>query len=78
MDIEGAEMLILENTKKVFKKMVYEWSFDIDKNLNRFRECCNLLMQRYEMKFIDKRFYDLVVPPGFVAPCTNVFCYEKN
>ena len=35
-------------------------------------------MERYEMKIIDKRFYDLVVPPGFVTPCTNVFCYEKN
>ena len=32
MDIEGAEMLILENTNKVFKKLVYEWSFDIDDN----------------------------------------------
>jgi FkbM family methyltransferase len=36
MDIEGAEMLILENTKKVFKKLVYEWSFDIDDSLPRF------------------------------------------
>jgi FkbM family methyltransferase len=36
MDIEGAEMLILENTKKVFKKLVYEWSFDIDDSLKRF------------------------------------------
>ena len=78
MDIEGAEMPILENTSRKFKKMVFEWSFDIDKNLHRFKRCCDRLMSFYELKFIDKRFYDLVVPPGFVAPCTNVYCYEKN
>ena len=37
MDIEGAEMLILENTNKVFDKLVYEWSLDIDRNINRLR-----------------------------------------
>ena len=37
MDIEGAEMLILENTNKVFEKLVYEWSLDIDRNINRLR-----------------------------------------
>ena len=78
MDIEGAEMPILENTNRKFKKLVFEWSFDIDKNLHRFRRCCDRLMKSYEIKFIDKRFYELVVPPRFVAPCTNVFCYEKN
>lgn len=78
MDIEGSEMPILENTNKVFKKLVFEWSFDIDKNLNRFKRCCDRLMENYNLKFIDKRYYDLIVPPGFVAPCTNVFCYEKN
>jgi len=36
MDIEGAEMPILENTTKTFKKLVYEWSFDIDPSLPRF------------------------------------------
>ena len=35
MDIEGAEMPILENTAATFKKLVYEWSFDIDPSLTR-------------------------------------------
>ena len=30
MDIEGAEIPILTHTKSDFKKLVYEWSFDID------------------------------------------------
>lgn len=36
MDIEGAEMPILENTEITFDKLVYEWSFDIDDSLPRF------------------------------------------
>ena len=35
MDIEGAEMPILENTESKFKKLVYEWSFDVDPSLSR-------------------------------------------
>ncbi len=81
MDIEGAEMPILENTNKVFKKLVYEWSFDIDGSLNRFRRIIDKQMLKYSVKIQDKRFYDLpddFIPKRFVVPCTNVFCYEKN
>jgi len=82
MDIEGAEMLILENTKKVFKKLVYEWSFDIDGSLNRFRRVIDNQKKIYTKLFIqDKRFYELPdehIPKRFIVPCTNVFCYEKN
>lgn len=82
MDIEGAEMPILENTNKVFKKLVYEWSFDIDPSLSRFRKAVDNQKRVYnKIEIQDKRFYDLpddVMPKRFVVPCTNVFCYEKN
>ena len=82
MDIEGAEMPILENTNKVFKKLVYEWSFDIDPSLSRFRKAVDNQKKVYnKIEIQDKRFYDLpddVMPKRFVVPCTNVFCYEKN
>lgn len=81
MDIEGAEMLILENTKKVFGKLVYEWSFDIDGSLNRFRKTINNQKNNYLVEIVDKRFYELAddfLPKRFVVPCTNIFCYEKN
>ena len=81
MDIEGAEMLILENTNKVFNKLVYEWSFDIDGNLNRFRNCINKLKNIYDVNIQDKRFYELAddfVPKQFIVKATNIFCYEKN
>lgn len=81
MDIEGAEMPILENTNKVFKKLVYEWSFDIDGSLNRFRKVIDNQKNLYEVDIVDKRFYELPdehIPKRFVVPCTNIFCYEKN
>jgi FkbM family methyltransferase len=40
MDIEGAEMPILENTESKFKKLVYEWRFDVDPSLSRL---CNVI-----------------------------------
>lgn len=81
MDIEGAEMPILENTNKVFKKLVYEWSFDIDGSLNRFRKVIDNQKNLYKVDIVDKRFYELPdehIPKRFVVPCTNIFCYEKN
>lgn len=81
MDIEGAEMPILENTNKVFKKLVYEWSFDIDGSLNRFRKVIDNQKDVYLVDIVDKRFYELPdehIPKRFVVPCTNIFCYEKN
>ena len=82
MDIEGAEMLILENTKKVFKKLVYEWSFDIDGSLNRFRRIIDNQKEVYsKVEIQDKRYYELAdehIPKRFIVPCTNIFCYEKN
>lgn len=81
MDIEGAEMLILENTKKVFSKLVYEWSFDIDGSLNRFRRVIDAQKKIYQkVEIQDKRFYELAdefIPKRFVVPCTNVFAFNK-
>jgi FkbM family methyltransferase len=80
IDIEGAEMPILENTKRKFKKMVFEWSFDIDGNLNRFRKCIDRLSNDYEIKMIDKRYYDNpddFVPKNFIVKANNVYCIRK-
>ena len=47
MDIEGAEMSILENTNRTFKKLVFEWSFDIDPSLPRFWNIIEKLQNKY-------------------------------
>lgn len=81
MDIEGAEMPILENTKKIFKKLVYEWSFDIDGSLNRFRKVIDNQKELYiRIEIQDKRYYELAdeyIPKRFIVPCTNVFAFNK-
>jgi FkbM family methyltransferase len=83
MDIEGAEMPILENTTRIFKKMVFEWSFDIDPSLIRFWNIIEKLKEKYNIADIGNtakyqtRDYDVWQKSWFPA-CTNVFCYEKN
>jgi FkbM family methyltransferase len=83
MDIEGAEMLILENTKKIFNKLVYEWSFDIDASLSRFWSIIDKQIKFYQINYEkhrtchdDKR--ESVWQKSWFPACTNVFCYEKN
>lgn len=83
MDIEGAEFLILENTNKVFKKLVYEWSFDIDPSLERFWNIIDKQKEFYDIAdFRNKariitRDYNVWQKNWFPA-CLNIFCYEKN
>ena len=83
IDIEGAEMPILENTNRKFKKMVFEWSFDIDPSLPRFWNIIEKLQNQYKVASIgntakfESRDYDVWQKSWFPA-CTNVFCYEKN
>jgi FkbM family methyltransferase len=83
MDIEGAEMLILENTKKIFKKLVYEWSFDIDDNLQRFWSIIEKQQKQYsDFKDVGNtgkfksRDYDTWQKSWFPA-CTNVFAFNR-
>lgn len=83
MDIEGAEMPILENSKASFDKLVYEWSFDIDPSLKRLWSLIELQSRRYRIECawstirFKERDFDLWQPSWFPA-CTNVFCFSKN
>jgi FkbM family methyltransferase len=83
MDIEGAEMPILEKTNRRFKKMVFEWSFDIDGSLPRFWNVMDKLNKNYKVADIGNtaryktKDYDVWQKSWFPA-CTNVFCYEKD
>jgi FkbM family methyltransferase len=83
IDIEGAEMPILESTKRVFKKMVFEWSFDIDPSLPRFWNIIEKLQKTQKVMPVGNtakfktRDYDTWQKSWFPA-CTNVFCYEKD
>ena len=82
MDIEGAEMPILETTKIKFKKLVYEWSFDIDPSLTRLWKVLDTQKKNYRVEAAwnsiryNKKDYEQWQKEWFPA-CTNVFCYGK-
>jgi len=80
MDIEGAEMPILENTEAKFKKLVYEWSFDIDPSLRRLWTLIQQQKEQYRVEASwssirwETRDYEFWQQSWFPA-CTNVFCF---
>ena len=82
MDIEGAEMPILENTAATFKKLVYEWSFDIDPSLTRLWSVIDKQKRDYRVEaawssicYNDRR--ETVWQQSWFPACTNVFCFAK-
>ena len=80
MDIEGAEMDILETTSAVFKKLVYEWSFDVDPSLHRLRRVVAKQQNHYTV-----RARQICFPGGkgaawkssWFPACTDVTCFRK-
>lgn len=83
MDVEGAEMPILENTNRIFKKLIFEWSFDIDPNLIRFWNVIDRLKKKHEiLNLANKAKYETreynVWQKSWFPPCVNIFCNEKN
>lgn len=76
MDIEGAEMLILENIKSIPKKIVYEWSFDIDDNIDRYRNVLKKMIDNYEnVKHNSIKDEYKIWQKGWFPPCRNVYCF---
>lgn len=76
MDIEGAEMLILENIEGNFLKMVYEWSFDVDDNIDRYRNVLKKMQLNYaNVKHNIIKDEHKIWQKGWFPPCRNVFCF---
>jgi len=79
MDIEGAEMAILEDLPEdaKIKKMVVEWSFDIDNDIDRYRRVVEKLQRMFKKvtyKKIpehEKVWKDSWFPPYALLYCVN-------
>lgn len=76
MDIEGAEMDILEAWPGKTKKLVFEWSFDIDNDIDRYRLAVGKMRSMYETVKADSinEKYKVWQKSWFPA-CKNVWCY---
>ncbi len=82
MDIEGAEMPILENCNATFDKLVYEWSFDVDPSLPRLWRVLDKQRLSYQVKGIGKALHyeDKTLkswPKTWFPACTNIFCFKQ-
>lgn len=76
MDIDGSEMPILESMIDFPKKMVFEWSFDVDTDIDRYRKNVLNLSNKYEFVKHAKYKDDIKTwPTSWFPACTNVFCY---
>jgi len=79
MDIEGAEMPILETTNRRFQKLIFEWSFDIDPSLERYWGVLDKLKKNYNIRCSEFKNKGVTIwPKSWFPACENVFCYEKN
>lgn len=76
MDIEGAEIPILESLDVFPKKLVFEWSFDVDDSMNRYRAVIDKLESVYD-KIYYSNTYDTphdVWPKEWFPACEMIWC----
>jgi len=79
MDIEGSEMEVIENWPFQTKKLVFEWSFDMDDNIDRYRAAVQKLRGIYpNIKADSIAEKHKVWQKSWFPPCKNVWCYANN
>ena len=79
LDIEGAEMCILENVNfKKYKidKLVFEWSFDFDPSLKRFKKMIRKLKKQFKVVYHIELLKSAKVWNRFPL-AINVFCINN-
>ena len=70
-------MDILEQMDLMPNKMVFEWSFDVDESLNRYRNLINKMNVKYNNVKSPKYNDDYVIwQKSWFPPCANVYCYD--
>lgn len=77
MDVEGAEMAIVEGMKVAPRKLVLEWSFDVDDSLSRYRRAIAKLQDLYQVVHASKinEKYDRWQKSWF-PPCKLIWCFN--
>lgn len=75
MDIEGYEMPLLESMQEFPQKMVFEWSFDIDNSILRYKNVIEKLKKIYP-EVIYGKFDESkpVWPSNWFPPAKMVWC----
>jgi len=80
LDAEGAEMEILESyANRPVRKLVFEWSFDVDSSILRFMDVINSLRKVY--KYVLNSKVDESVDhwkPEWFPPAKTVWCMHEK
>lgn len=77
MDIEGSEIEILTQwpEKTSCQKLVFEWSFDVDKKTKTLQQALELLSKDFQLlKYTSQ--VNKIVSWDFFPPCTMVHCWK--
>lgn len=78
IDIEGYEIELLEKISlqdlKPIRKLVYEYSFDVDKSIPRFLNIVKKLKKHFKFVQYDK-VKDNELQYNYYPPCVNVYCH---
>lgn len=77
MDVEGCEIPILEAMPEDFtcKKLVFEWSFDVDKSTKRLARVLDKLEGIFDHVLYSSQIRK-IKSWDFFPPCTMVHCYN--
>jgi FkbM family methyltransferase len=77
MDIEGSEIGILSNwpTSTNVKKLVFEWSFDVDPSTQTLRNAIEKLNADFQHVKVTSQIYK-IEQWTFFPPATMVFCWK--
>lgn len=79
MDIEGSEMKILEKTNNFINKLVFEWSFDADVNIDRYRNVVEKMKTNYttvKARQLNEKYKTWQA--NWFPPCLNAFCFNSQ
>jgi len=78
IDIEGYEIELLEKLSlqdlKPIRKLVYEYSFDVDKSIPRFLNIVKKLKNHFKFVQYDK-VKENELEYNYYPPCVNVYCH---
>lgn len=73
------EKEVIENWPFQTKKLVFEWSFDMDDNIERYRAAVQKLRGIYpNVKADSISEKHKVWQKSWFPPCKNVWCYANN
>lgn len=86
LDAEGVEKEILNwmlDNKKLPNKIVFEWSFDINKHVPDFFSVLEKLNKYYDTKGVTDNYLEKLkphqtYPTSWFPPCAKIFCVKKT